>query len=42
MSTAIPDQSCLIHVFPRPNLGMRVLGGKNNVMVGCHGYKTFV
>ena len=25
----LPDQGCLIHVFPMPNLGARLLGGES-------------
>ena len=32
-STAMPDRGCLTHVFPRPSLGTRLLGGGRNVTV---------
>ena len=35
----LPDRSCLTHVFPRPSLGSRLLGGGSNVTVRSHGYK---
>ena len=35
-STQVTDGSCLTHVFPRPSLGTRLLGGGSNVTAWSH------